>query len=119
MSRLAGSTTYATDGVDDGKRATTAMAARAGVEEGGERGGGERGDEGGGVATTTITETLTTKSVSVRARITTRRSERRQRWEEWAKRTCVCAYVCATNWVRENVGAQIGFVLSCDACGGV
>lgn len=96
------------------------MAARAGVEEGGERGGGERGDEGGGVATTTITETLTTKSVQ-RAREdndTTKRTttEMGRVGETYV---CVCAYVCATNWVRENVGAQIGFVLSCDACGGV
>lgn len=100
MSRLAGSTTYATDGVDDGKRATTAMAARAGVEEGGERGGGERGggergDEGGGVATTTITETLTTKSVQ-RAREdndTTKRTttEMGRVGETYV---CVCLCVC-------------------------
>lgn len=82
------------------------------------------------MATTTITETLTTKSVQ-RAREdndTTKRTTTEMRRVGDTSvcvclcvvvLVCACAYVCATNWVRENVGAQIGFVLSCDACGGV
>lgn len=113
MSRLAGSTTYATDGVDDGKRATTAAMGAGGVAAAAKA----------TAAATTITETLTTKSVQ-RAREdndTTKRTTTLAGEREWERRTCACAYVCvcATNWVRENVGAQIGFVLSCDACGGV
>jgi len=68
VSRLTFSTTYATDGVDDGKRATTAVA-----------------------ATTTITETSTTKSVLLCAREDNdTKSTTKVEWE----REYVCLSVC-------------------------